>query len=123
MMTNYMTPTQAQLLGGQMMPLDVTQAQSLNNAAAMGEVPQMSPQMMQQILSGLGKQPQTQAAMGVGTNLTPQFAQGLADPNAPTTVGSGLNFGQGVMGLGNPSGGYQMTPQDLQSFQGITNVS
>lgn len=51
----------------------------------------------------------TQSSMGVGSGLTPQFAQGLANPDASTAMGSGLSqpFGQDLMG------GAQQSPYNL----------
>lgn len=118
---NYMTPTQAQLLGGQMTASPNTPAQSVTNSPAMGGVPQMSPQMMQQLLSGMGSQ---NGLMGLGMN----NANSYVDPNgdsvaqgAPfsTQANNGAySYGPNQSGL---SGGTQFSPQDLQTLQGMFN--
>lgn len=87
-----------QLLGAQMMPVDVQNASAPSPSAQM---PQMSPEQMQQMLSMLPSNNQPD----VGSGLTPQFANGLLNPNASAAPGNGLgyDFGQGLMGLGNPN--------------------
>lgn len=90
-MVNYMTPSQAQLLGGQMMPSPDTPAQPVTNSPAMGGVPQMSPQNMQQ-LSGMGQQPQ------FPSNYTDNAGvSGTALNQAGIAPGYG---GDGMLGLG-----------------------
>lgn len=103
-----------------MMPLDVTQAAPVQNAPAMGGVPQMSPQMMQQ-LSGMGSQ---SGLMGLGMNST----NGYVDPNGDSVAqgspfstqanNGSYSYGPNQSGL---SSGTQFTPQDLQTLQGMMN--
>lgn len=122
--TNYMTPTQAQLLGGQMTPLTVQNAAPVPQSNPMGAIPQMTPQMMQQ-LSGMGTQPQfpnnyTDSSGVSGMNLN---QAGIAPGNGGGGL-MGLNTYDFMGGGGNPLGlssGSQFSPQDLQALQGAFN--
>lgn len=87
-MINYMTPSQAQLLGGQMMPSPDTPAQPVTNSPAMGGVPQMTPQQ----LSGIATQPQFPANYTDNAGVS-----GTALNQAGIAPGYG---GDGLLGLG-----------------------
>lgn len=76
--------------------------------------PSLSPATLQALAAALKAQG---SAPGTGTGLTPQFAQGLANPNASAATGNGLtnlwkqslmspNSDNGYFSFGGSSGGY-----------------
>lgn len=113
---NYMTPTNAQLLGGQMMPLNVQNAAPVPQSNPMGGVPQMSPQAMQAAMSALNP---NGGLMGLGMNSTQGYVDANGDsvaagsPGATLANNAAYSYGPQESGL---SAGTQFSPSDLSSL-------
>lgn len=75
-------------------------------------IPSIDPKMLAKLM--MQNSTPSQQSMGVGSGLTPQFAQGLTDPNASGATGSSLTqqFGNGLM---------SMPPQSPYNINGAWN--